>query len=92
MQGKPVSRIAVDIVRVLLAFGVCMSQRPGGASRSSGEEVERPNVLLIVADDMGYTDVGVYGGETPTPHVDALAGEGVIRPPAAARLLLMPAR
>jgi arylsulfatase A-like enzyme len=38
----------------------------------------KPNVLLIVADDLGYTDVGVQGGkDVPTPHIDALAASGV---------------
>lgn len=38
---------------------------------------ERPNILLVVADDIGYSDLGVYGGEIRTPHIDALAGDGV---------------
>ena len=38
----------------------------------------RPNVLLIVADDLGYTDLGVMGGEIRTPHLDALAREGLL--------------
>ena len=37
----------------------------------------RPDVLLIVADDMGYSDIGCYGGEIETPHIDRLAAEGV---------------
>ena len=37
----------------------------------------QPNVLLIVADDMGFTDIGAFGGEIPTPNLDALAAEGV---------------
>jgi arylsulfatase A-like enzyme len=38
----------------------------------------QPNVLVIVADDLGYADVGVHGGaEVPTPHLDALAASGV---------------
>jgi len=36
----------------------------------------RPNILLIVVDDMGYSDIGAFGGEIPTPHLDALAREG----------------
>lgn len=37
----------------------------------------RPNILLIVADDLGYSDLGAYGGEIDTPHLDAIARDGV---------------
>jgi arylsulfatase len=37
----------------------------------------RPNILLIVADDAGYTDIGSFGGEINTPNIDALAASGV---------------
>ena len=37
----------------------------------------RPNILLVVADDLGYTDIGSFGGEIQTPHLDALAKKGV---------------
>lgn len=47
------------------------------AAASTGER-QRPNILLIVADDLGYTDLGVFGGEIETPHLDALAREGLI--------------
>jgi len=36
-----------------------------------------PNILLIVADDLGYSDLGAFGGEIDTPHLDALALSGV---------------
>ncbi len=38
---------------------------------------ERPNILLIVADDLGYSDLGCYGGEIRTPNLDRLAAEGL---------------
>ena len=39
---------------------------------------DRPNILVIVADDLGYADLGVHGGrDVPTPHLDALAKSGV---------------
>lgn len=37
----------------------------------------RPNIVLIMADDMGYSDLGCYGSEIPTPHLDQLASQGV---------------
>jgi arylsulfatase len=36
-----------------------------------------PNVLIILADDMGWSDLGCYGGEIETPHLDALAEGGL---------------
>jgi len=45
---------------------------------SAGGEAPRPNILLIMADDLGYHDVGVQGlTDFPTPHLDRLAGSGV---------------
>lgn len=38
---------------------------------------KRPNILLIVADDMGYSDIGSFGGEIATPTLDNLAKEGL---------------
>jgi len=37
----------------------------------------RPNVVVILVDDMGWSDIGPYGSEIPTPHLDALAAGGV---------------
>ena len=34
----------------------------------------RPNIIIIMADDMGWSDIGPYGGEIKTPSLDALAG------------------
>lgn len=38
---------------------------------------QRPNIVLVVADDIGYSDFGAFGGEIETPHIDALAAAGV---------------
>lgn len=52
-------------------------------SQSHGEEIdfrgsnERPNILFILVDDMGYSDIGCYGGEIKTPNIDKLAESGL---------------
>lgn len=38
---------------------------------------DRPNIVLIMVDDMGFSDIGPYGSEIPTPNLDALAKDGV---------------
>ncbi|MHC4404637.1 MAG: arylsulfatase [Planctomycetota bacterium] len=47
------------------------------ASTSAATEAERPNIVLIVADDVGFSDFGCYGGEIQTPSIDRLAREGM---------------
>ena len=42
------------------------------------EAARQPNIVLIVADDLGYTDIGAYGGEIRTPNLDALAERSVM--------------
>ncbi|RZO71248.1 MAG: arylsulfatase, partial [Limisphaerales bacterium] len=37
----------------------------------------KPNIVLIMCDDMGWSDIGCYGGEVRTPHLDRLASEGL---------------
>ncbi|MCK2148087.1 arylsulfatase [Marinobacter alexandrii] len=44
---------------------------------ASAATADKPNFLLIVADDLGYSDIGAYGGEIETPSLDALADDGV---------------
>ncbi len=38
---------------------------------------QRPNIVTILVDDMGFSDIGCYGGEIPTPNIDRLASRGV---------------
>ncbi|RST87404.1 arylsulfatase [Aquibium carbonis] len=56
----------------LAAFGLALLS--SGFARAQDD---RPNILLIVADDAGYADIGSFGGEIQTPNLDALASVGV---------------
>ena len=48
------------------------------APRAAGVIGKRPNILIILADDMGYSDPGYMGGEARTPHLDQIAANGVV--------------
>ena len=47
------------------------------ASTLAGQTATRPNIVLIMCDDMGFSDIGCYGGEVLTPNLDQLANEGM---------------
>ena len=49
-----------------------------GASLPAATPDSRPNILLIIGDDMGFSDVGAFGSEVATPNINALAREGLI--------------
>lgn len=58
----------------LLGAGACLAAAwPAAAAGPS----ERPNILFIVADDLGWGDVGYHGSVIATPHIDALARKGI---------------
>jgi arylsulfatase len=58
-------------------FGLALVVLITGSHSISASLPERPNILLIVADDLGYSDLGIFGGEINTPNLDSLAREGV---------------
>ena len=59
--------------RRFLLLAVCLDL---GAALGAAEAA-RPNIFVILSDDMGYSDLGCYGGEIATPNLDALASSGV---------------
>lgn len=63
----------------VIAATFCAAVAIGSAAvhAQPGTPTSRPNVLIIVADDLGYSDIGAYGGEIATPNLDRLATAGV---------------
>jgi arylsulfatase len=44
---------------------------------SAAQSAQRPNIIVVMADDLGWSDIGCYGGEIRTPHIDSLARDGL---------------
>jgi len=70
-----------DLVRLVLGWFACVwlagcttVTRDDGDAASAAPQ---PNVLIIVADDLGYSDIGPFGGEIATPNLDKLAANGL---------------
>lgn len=65
---------------VFLAAVMSMIWSPAswaGEEQAAPRADRHPNFLVIVADDMGFSDLGAFGGEISTPHLDALAARGI---------------
>ena len=56
--------------------GATVAAQEAALSSRGPARDRRPNILLLVADDLGYSDIGAYGGEIDTPNLDALAQDG----------------
>ncbi len=59
----------------VLAFGMEASSQPATTGQTPAPA--RPNIVVILSDDMGFSDLGCYGGEIQTPNLDRLAGGGL---------------
>ncbi|HCP12993.1 MAG TPA: arylsulfatase, partial [Planctomycetaceae bacterium] len=54
-----------------------LALHPGGLPLQAAPPAPRPNIIVILSDDMGFSDLGCYGGEIHTPALDALAAGGL---------------
>ena len=59
-----------------VTMGICSAAMLAVASENSFAS-DKPNIVFILADDLGYSDIGCYGGEIATPNLDSLAHSGV---------------
>jgi len=65
--------VAMGLLAPLTVYG----GEPTPATTRRPLAKSRPNVVIILADDLGYSDLGCYGSEVATPHLDSLAAKGV---------------
>lgn len=63
-------KLTFDRLGLLLATIIVLSS-------TASAEAPRPNILLILADDLGFSDLGCYGGEIATPNLDSIASSGL---------------
>ena len=73
----------LNYIKILFLFGFllfsmmgCSGENEKQTAMSEGDN--QPNILLIVVDDLGYTDLGAFGSEIATPNLDALANAGMM--------------
>lgn len=78
-RHSPARRALTTITTVFaaLALGACASPREEAVSANRATAADQPNIILIVADDLGHGDLGIYGGDIRTPNIDALARSGI---------------
>ncbi len=69
MPDESPEQPALKIVSTAVWFGLILLASMGAAA-------ETPNIIVIMADDLGYGDIGCSGGRVATPNIDKLAAEG----------------
>jgi arylsulfatase/uncharacterized sulfatase len=69
MKSTPPWRLIGPVLVMALGLSLC--------STAIAATTDRPNIVVLVADDWGFTDVGAFGGEIATPNIDELARRGM---------------
>src|SRR5258707_205184 len=69
--------VTMKLLAILTAAGLLGAFLVAPVAAQPTNAGSRPNIIIILADDMGFSDLGCYGGEIHTPNVDRLAAEGV---------------
>ncbi|PAW66533.1 MAG: arylsulfatase [Opitutia bacterium Tous-C1TDCM] len=76
MRLRPLLLSVPSVPSVLWVLSLLSSTLPAAAAPAAAP-TPKPNLVIILADDMGFSDIGSYGSEIPTPHLDALARSGL---------------
>ncbi|TCD12235.1 arylsulfatase [Pedobacter frigidisoli] len=74
MNSKKLTAFAAIIFFFLSSFSIILINVKRDKPKTANK---KPNILLIMADDMGYSDIGCYGSEIKTPNLDRLAQKGI---------------
>lgn len=81
MPNHDMKPVASNKTKLSLLIGsLCLASAltvPNMASAAEAEQGRRPNIVVILGDDLGFSDLGAFGSEIKTPNFDALANEGV---------------
>lgn len=77
LKGLSLGASAILALSLVGCGGTASSenQEPAPTTQAQGQEGEQPNIMMVLLDDLGYTDLGAFGGEAETPNIDALAQE-----------------
>jgi len=67
----------IDLLRIILFVSIVTVLFSLTSCKYGDPDKERPNIILIMSDDMGYSDIGCYGSEIETPELDRLAAKGI---------------
>lgn len=75
LRGFPLSArsAGVNLIALLAVVATALLN----TAEAANQKPPRPNIVILFADDLGYSDIGCFGGEIDTPHLDKLAGNGV---------------
>ncbi len=65
------------MLRIIVRLFICWLVVNSVAFGADKKTVSRPNIILVMADDLGWSDIGCYGGEIRTPQIDSLATDGL---------------
>lgn len=71
LAGQVFTRVRITFLIAIVGLGSSL------AGLAAEQKSSRPNIILILADDLGYSDLGCFGSEIPTPNLDRLASRGI---------------
>lgn len=74
------NKLAVFALPAMVAVAGCVAMAPPSSEPDPVAQWKPtlPNIVFILADDLGYGDLGIYGGQVPTPNIDSLARNGMM--------------